>query len=353
MPVREAKVPLALLQDQRLSASAKVVWAVLHWDAQWRAPQENEAQKPSIAELARRTGLTKPTIRRAFSQLQQSGWHWAPERRTPGGSVRRAAHHHHVGPWISTPVELFCDPSLSPQARVVYGLLQIVPGFRRPNGESTYRKIGRLFGKDPRTVKKAMRELASAGWLEWTQANQCAPVQFALRNPAAERLERELIRVKRRLERAEFLGEALMREYLSLLVDSDQFEDDAAPGFLVNPLTEERLQFDRYYPPDVAFEFNGPQHYHATERFTAQDAAKQRARDLIKLGICVEKGIKLIVVHAEDLTLEAMRRKVEGILPLRGLEGREELAEFLEENSRPYRRWARRQRRGAPTEHPR
>lgn len=55
-----------------------------------------------------------------------------------------------------------------------------------------------------------------------------------------------------------------MREYLSLMIDSGEFEDNAAPGFLVNPLTDERLQFDRFYPPGVAFEFNGPQHYGAT-----------------------------------------------------------------------------------------
>jgi hypothetical protein len=35
-----------------------------------------------------------------------------------------------------------------------------------------------------------------------------------------------------------------MREYLSLLVDSTLFEDDAAPGYLINPLTDQLMEFD-------------------------------------------------------------------------------------------------------------
>lgn len=335
MPVREAKVPLALLQDPGLNASAKVVWSLSYWDA-LRGP----VRDTSITQVARRTGLTRPTIRQALDQLRQSGWRWPPARfdhgKSPGASQR-----------VRMPVDLLCDRALAPQARVIYGILQAVPGFRHPDGEATFVEIGRLARRDPRAVRNALRQLASTGWIDLGRASQRAPIYFTLRNPIVERLDRELARVIQRIERAEFRGEALMREYLSLLVDSDQFEDDAAPGFLVNPLTGERLQFDRYYPPSVAFEFNGPQHYHATERFTAEDAEKQRARDLIKLGLCVEKGITLIVVHAEDLTLDTMRKKVEGHLPLRRLDGWEELAAYLEEASRPYRRWARRQwRRG-------
>src|SRR5690606_12471297 len=115
-----------------------------------------------------------------------------------------------------------------------------------------------------------------------------------------------------------------MREYLSLLIDSDEYEDNAAPGFLVNPLTEERLQLDRYYPPGVAFEFNGPQHYGPTEHYTAEEAVKQRVRDLIKAGICAGRGIQLKIVHAEDLSLSKMKKIVGHLLPLRDLRRSEE-----------------------------
>lgn len=122
-----------------------------------------------------------------------------------------------------------------------------------------------------------------------------------------------------------------MREYLSLLIESDEYEDDAKPSFLVNPSTGERLQFDRYYPPIAAFEFQGRQHTAASKRFSPAEVAKQRTRDLIKRGLCDELGIALVTVEAQDLTLERMRQKIGNLLHLRDLTGLDELVEYLEE----------------------
>lgn len=448
---RETITPITLITDPSLTASAKVIWMVLSW-----YEVAGVSEKPSISGLARRTGLSRTTVREAVRQLGRSRWRAAVDHlpvgdagqpinssaeltaaatttttttakprtatrstdavaavtleavtspgvetgvatavavtpASPGipvtpvtpinksstkyavpvaatqasappmaesrqspflnpvtqvGPAMRVRPVSQTGPAVRMPLELLFDGSLSPQTRVVYGLLQAVPGFRYPSGESTYFNIARLAGKDPRSIKRAIHEMARAGWLEFSQENQRAPICFTLRHPVAEMRRRELARVKRRIERAPYLGEALMREYLTLIVDSEQYEDDAAPGFLVNPLTDERLQFDRYYPPDVAFEFNGPQHYHATDLYSAEEAARQRARDLIKRGLCDEKGIKLIVVHAEDLSFEAMRRKVEGYLPLRQLSDHHEVVQFLDNVSRSYRRRVRRWDRG-------
>ncbi len=131
-----------------------------------------------------------------------------------------------------------------------------------------------------------------------------------------------------------------MREYLSLLINSDEFEDDAAPGWLVNPRTLERLQLDRFYPPRVAFEYNGPQHYRATGKFSADEVVGQRERDLIKLGLCVTRGITLVTIHPEDLTLRGMKQAVGSLLPLRDLTGSDLLIDYLETESRRYRRIA-------------
>lgn len=151
--------------------------------------------------------------------------------------------------------------------------------------------------------------------------------------------------MRRRLDEASFVGEALMREYLSLIGDSDEYDDNATPGFLVNPFTGEEMQFDRYYQPRVAFEFNGPQHYGPTARYSKEaDIRKQQGRDYIKIGISATRGIRLVVVHPEDLTLEVMRQKVDGLLPLRNLDGHEPLIAYLESVSRAYRRKARQNR---------
>lgn len=48
-------------------------------------------------------------------------------------------------------------------------------------------------------------------------------------------------------DRRGYRGQALMREFLSDLVASTDFLDDARPGFLINPFTGERMEYDRYY----------------------------------------------------------------------------------------------------------
>jgi len=125
---------------------------------------------------------------------------------------------------------------------------------------------------------------------------------------------------------------------VSLIIDSNHFEDNARPGFLVNPITNERMELDRYYPPVVAFEFNGPQHYHTTERFPSERALQmQQARDLMKEALCAREGIPIVTIHREDLKLETMRQKVGALLPMRDLRAHAELVEWLDKVSKPYR----------------
>ncbi len=102
------------------------------------------------------------------------------------------------------------------------------------------------------------------------------------------------------------------------------------------------MQLDRYYPPGVAFEFNGPQHYGPTQHYTAEEAANQRVRDLIKAGICASRGIQLKIVHAEDLSLSKMKKIVGHLLPLRDLRHEGPRIRYLESVSRLYRRKAQR-----------
>jgi len=128
-----------------------------------------------------------------------------------------------------------------------------------------------------------------------------------------------------------------MQEYLSLLIDSDQFTENARPGFLVNPQTGERLELDRFYPEGVAFEFNGTQHYRETGRFSQAEADAQHLRDLIKAGICLYRGIHLVIIRTEGLALQGMIRRIDQSLPLRNLAGHEPLIDLLEDASLTYR----------------
>lgn len=321
------QAPASLFLDPALTPSAKLVWLIMQ-----RHARDGVMNR---AALQTHAGLSRQTIRRSLAELAGAGW--TPPR--TGADLPLVDH-----PWVSMPDSLLDDQRLEGRAKVMYGVLQLTPGFQGQSGQFTYPGLSALAQISPNTAKLAVSDLVAAEWLRVSQANRLAPVRFLLTSPEASRGEAAVAGARQRLDEAPFRGEALMREYLSLIVASEDFEDNAAPGFLVNPWTDERMQLDRFYPPAVALEFNGPQHYGATDRFSDADAARQRGRDYMKTGICVTRGIELIVIHPEDLTLETMRQKVNGRLPLRDLTGHQPLVDFLEGVSRRYRRAARRGR---------
>lgn len=313
------RAPISLLLDPDLRAAAKVLWLAsrLH----------RGLAKPTA--LAVGSGLTLPTVRRSLAQLEAGGWYSAA-----AGAVERPP----AGARVSIPASLLTEPRVRPQAKLVYGLLQSGPAFRGKSGEFTYTDLSAYARISVVTSRQVIRELAEAGWIQASQANQLAPVRFTLRIPELDRSEAEVAQAMSRLKEAGHRGEAIMREYLSLLIDSDEFEDNARPGFLVNPLSDERMELDRYYPGVAAFEFNGSQHYRTTARFPSPMAlAMQQARDLMKETLCARRGVRLVVIIEEDLTLKTMQQRVGTLLPLRDLSCHGELIEHLEKVSKSYR----------------
>ncbi len=295
-------VPVTVLLTTELLPSAKLLWMIARLDP----------------GLLPRSGLSRPTVQKGLAQLQS--WH-PPE-----------------GPTVLMPTAVLLDQRLGAQARILYALLLLTPGFSHPCGHFTYDELADLGGLNRKTVVRAVEELRKAEWIQIQRLNRRDRLHFDLTFPGFERGMTALAKAQTRLERAKHRGEGLMREYLSLLIDVDEFEDDVFPWFLVNPRTEERLQFDRFYPPAVAFEFQGAQHFHATEKFTEAQSTQQRERDLIKIGLCVLRGITLVHVLDGDLTLEGMQRKVGRLLPLRDLTDYDLLIDFLETESMDHRR---------------
>lgn len=307
------QVPVSLLLCPDLPASAKLVWMV--------ARTASDRQGTTWLDAA--TGLTRPTVRQGLARLTSAGWDPTLEQE---------------GPTVPVPIALLQDRRLGVQAKLLYGLLLLTPGFHHPGGQFIYDELAHLAQAGRNTVARAVEALVRAEWLKVERTNRLAPIHFAFTFPGLARGLAAQDDAQRRLDKASYRGEGLMREYLSLLVDSEAYENDATPGFLVNPRTGERLQLDRFYPPDVAFEFNGPQHYRATAKFSADQASGQRERDYIKLGICVSRGITLVTIHPEELTLKGMQQAVGSLLPLRNLTGHELLIDYLETESHTYRR---------------
>ncbi|MGI6609836.1 MAG: hypothetical protein ACOX4G_04905 [Limnochordia bacterium] len=74
--VDEVNVPLSLLLTRELKASEKIVWMALTMDDQL---EESFLFSPS--RLGRRTGMSRPTVRRATAKLTTEGWFAPPARR--------------------------------------------------------------------------------------------------------------------------------------------------------------------------------------------------------------------------------------------------------------------------------
>lgn len=311
-----------VLRDRGLLASAKLVWmGICLMGESW--------QRTSHTKMGARLGLSRQTIARALAVLEREAWIQTEKV----VSVRRAADRH-----ASVPAALIQDVRLSATDKVLYAQLQLTPDYRSMSGQFTYVELREAFGIDPRTARVAVARLIAAGWMHAAQRTNRRPVVFHLRNPGAERVAVELDAVNRRLRRSSFKGEALMRELLSLLVESSVFQDDASPEFLVDPATGEHLQLDRFYPPGVGFEFNGPQHYAPTPWFPDKEAfVRQQVRDLIKIGLCARNKVVLITVHPEDLSIDTLSRKIGDLLPRRQLAGLGPVVRYIEAKAKRYR----------------
>ena len=306
------RAPVSLLLDPGLTPAARLLWLAIRMNP--------EPLRPT--SLAARTGLTPATVRKLLAQLSTTSQGHLPSE-----------------PDVAIPSALLPDSRVRPQAKLLYGLLQTLPTFKEQSGQFRYTALSACTHVSVVTARESVRDLTDTGWLQVSQANQKAPIHFTLRDPVRERGAAEAERIVDRLQEANFRGEAIMREYLSLLIDSDEFEDNARPGFLINPLTKEPMELDRYYfTLAVAFEYNGPQHDRTTKRFPSEKAlAMQMARDMMKESICARRGIQLLIIKREHLMLRTMQQVIGGRLPLRDLSGHDELIKTLEQVSKAHR----------------
>ncbi|MEW6397717.1 MAG: hypothetical protein AB1503_00915 [Bacillota bacterium] len=245
---------------------------------------------------------------------------------------------------LSVPAGLASDRSLPSPAKGIYLVLANLGAQERPDEPICARPKTLLEAtglNHPLTLKRWLARLEQAGWIRIEPAGRGAML-ISLTSPG----QVELAEVMRRLESADFKGQALTREWARRLVVDRPYQENAEPPFLVNPLTGCPLQYDIYFPPDVAIEFNGPQHYGPTEKYPdAEAATMRRALDLIKLGLSVRHGVHLVIIDPEDLTLERMRAKIKGLLPLRPVEEDDPVIRYVARVSNAYIRQCRRERR--------
>ncbi len=319
-------VPSSLLLTKELTPAAKFLWVRLRFDELDAKRRSKRMRSHAPARLVKRTCLARSTIYEALKRAEATGWlepYFDPDT---GEKRWRTVCCEADRRMVKIPVSLIrASHALRPQAILCYGILQLLPGSNGRTGKFKWSELRALTGLHLRTLKRAFRALVESRWIASQQKNRRAPIWFRLQD--ADQAYKE--EVARGLEKGH-LGEGIMRATLSLIADTKVCWDGAKPEFLVNPATGELMELDRYYASHAAaFEFNGPQHYHPTGRFSKEVVTAQRKRDALKRQICKDQDIALVVVHGSDLTLTRMLRKVGDLLPRRVLRGFKQTIRFL------------------------
>lgn len=206
--------------------------------------------------------------------------------------------------------------------------------------EMSLRELAKQVGCSVNTLRSDLRALCRTGWL--TTAETRYRSVFHVHDPVTERQMEDLERLRLYLDNAPYAGEALLKGILNVIVDSDSYIDNARPSFLVNPLTGQPLEYDRYYEQHkVAVEFHGPQHDAPTELDPSVKAySRRRVRDVLKLGLSTEAGVRVIIIRAHQLSVQGVAEAVRGHLPLRSFDRQDERIALLDELCRRYRQRA-------------
>jgi hypothetical protein len=302
-------------------------------DTVFRVKRHDRKLLFSPTRLARRTGLSRPTIRRARAKLIAEGWYAPPKAK------KKRVRWQLSGQTVVIPAELIMSTNVKAQAKIVYGVLRSL--LKRSTSECTfaYVSLAETMNLNAKTDKRAVCHLAEWRWLEVEQANKHAPIRFRPRNPVKAKHIAEVLNVGDRLRGVPYYGEALMQAVLSAPVASRSCHDGSTPDILTNPLTDESLEYDRfYYHHWVAFEFNGQQHYSVTNWFDEEVVAAQKERDQMKREMSKEKGVTLIEVRGEELGWQTLLHKIGKRLPLRrGVRCNRMLINYLERRCESYR----------------
>ncbi len=250
-----------------------------------------------------------------------------------------------LGIWV--PTDLLSDARVKPLAKYLYLVV-------RARGRASISELSRVTGISRETVRLQCRDLAEAGWI----AISAEPSRRTL-VAAAPRSTQEALaqRLKENRWEAAHAGEFLMKSWLDLLVDSDNYVDNSRPSFLVSPVTGQLMEYDRYYREGVAFEYQGSQHYEMTSQFPEEpELQATQVRDHIKASLSQKNGITLVHIVEADLTLKTMQERIPDILPVRAVDEDGAYARMLTRLSDEYisncRRLRSRERRNGGAQRP-
>lgn len=180
-------------------------------------------------------------------------------------------------------------------------------------------EIARSLNCSHETIRRSVRRLIDTGWAyAHTEPNRSRGIIVVpwMPEPVERAIATELAQVRNDIL---YFGEWLAKCLLDWCVKDHDYRDNARPRWLVSPDDGERLELDRWYrSANVAFEFQGSQHFEKGQRFsrTGAELSRRMQLDAIKSRLCAMHKVELIELTAEDLDCYRIREKVAGKLPL-------------------------------------
>lgn len=190
-------------------------------------------------------------------------------------------------------------------------------------------------GLHPETLRRAVRRLEQSGWVHKAKTPRGRVVVPWMPEHVEELVVDRLREIR---EEVSHFGEWLLRWMLDIMVKDGDYGDNVRPAWLVSHAYRGRLELDRFYKSaQVAFEFQGQQHYTLTDFTPTREHLEERQkRDRIKAELCEEEGIRLIPVHASELDFQILAEKIGSSLPLMPLLEYRPLYRYLSRTARAY-----------------
>lgn len=178
---------------------------------------------------------------------------------------------------------------------------------------ATISELAAVSRMDRGGVARTCRNLTRLGWMKmvrWKGKVRPAPlIPHRCQAIMAENLEAEYdMQVNK--------GEYLVNKRMDWSLRSDEYVANARPKLLTSPQTDERLEYDRFDPRAMfGTEFNGDQHYNASQMSKEEEVRQQKTRDLLKESLSRRSGVTLLTLTAEDLMPGVLESKLDKTVP--------------------------------------
>ena len=174
-------------------------------------------------------------------------------------------------------------------------------------------ELARVAKMDRCAAARACRKLVTRGWMKMVASKgrkrPAALIPRACQIVMAHDLEAEYDLVINK-------GEFLVNKRLDWLLRNDEYVRNARPKFLKNPESDEPLEYDRFDPKEAfATEFNGTQHYKASQKYKDDKVREQQAHDMFKESLSVRNGVTLLTLASEDLRPGVLEAKLDQVVP--------------------------------------